>query len=81
MDVGEFQEIQYNWSTVGTVIGFYDLINMEVTTRNRTGKNSHEEVRRLKHGGTSIYSFDIVSSQVVNIGSGESGIGRQTRMR
>ena len=66
---------------MGTGNGFYDQIKTEVTTRTITGQNTHEEDGRIQHGLTSIASFVLVSSQVVDIGAYDSVQDRWTWMR
>ena len=51
---------------MGIENGFYQLLNAEVATRTRTGYNTHEEDVRLQYGGTSMYSFDLVASQLMD---------------
>ena len=57
----------------------YDPPKMEVTTRSRTGHNTNEEYRRLQYGGTSMDSFDLVSSHAVESGAYDSRLGRWER--
>ena len=61
---------------MGTGNGLYDLLNTKVTTRNRTGHNTHEEDGRLKYGGMVMASLDLLDSQVVESSTDNSVLGR-----
>ena len=69
-------KISKKWAEVGIINSFYDLLNMEVTTRTRIGHNTHEKDDMLTYGGTSMDSFDIVASQLMYIWEHYSGICR-----